>query len=78
MRTAVGNSLKKEFKGDHESTGLLSKYLSDLSKGLLLAAIVGWGSGKLRTEYVLIDIISAFYTIMIAYLLEGGRHDAAE
>ena len=50
---------------------LISKYLSDLSKGLLVAAIVGWGTGKLRTEYVLIDIIVAFYTIVVAYLIEG-------
>ena len=57
---------------------LLAKYLSDLSKGLLLAAIVGWGTGKLGTAYVLIDIMSAFYTIAIAYFLEGWSDDADE
>jgi hypothetical protein len=43
---------------------LLSKYLSDLSKGLLLAGVVGIGTGKLTVVYIVVDMLMALYTIV--------------
>jgi hypothetical protein len=41
---------------------LLSKYLSDLSKGLLLAGVVSIGTGKLTMVYMVVDMLMALYT----------------
>lgn len=36
---------------------LLSKYLSDVSKGILLAVVVGLGTGQLGWFFALLDIV---------------------
>jgi len=41
---------------------LLSKYLSDVSKGLLLAVAVGVGTNKLSWWYVILALVAAGLT----------------
>jgi len=50
---------------------LVSKYLSDLSKGVLIAGMVGLGAGTLRWWVFLLDVFGASVAIGIAYWLEG-------
>jgi len=51
----------------------LSKYLADVSKGLLLAVVVGIGTGKLVVLYVVLMVLSAVFTCGLGYLLEGTQ-----
>ena len=54
----------------------VSKYLSDVSKGLLLAVAVGAATGRLRLAYTVLYLLLAGYAFAAAYLLEGHRHAA--
>jgi hypothetical protein len=53
----------------------LTKYLSDVSKGTLLAVVIGVGTGKLSLGYIVLMLLGAVLTFAWGYLLEG-RTDA--
>ena len=55
---------------------LLSKYLSDVSKGILLAVVVGLGTGQLGWLFALLDIALAVYCLIAALWLEDLKNDA--
>lgn len=50
---------------------LTSKYLSDMSKGLLLAVAIGFGTSKLSLVFAFIYTILAVYCFVAAYWMEG-------
>lgn len=50
---------------------LVSKYLSDVSKGILLAGVVGFFIGNVSGLLLVIHGIIASYAFWAAYLLEG-------
>jgi hypothetical protein len=56
---------------------LVSKYLADLSKGVLIAVAVGVGTGKLDVLYVVVYLVAAVLAFGAAYFLEGMA-DAAD
>jgi hypothetical protein len=48
----------------------LAKYFYDLSKGLVLAVAIGFGTGKLNGQYAILDLFLAFYALWIGYVME--------
>lgn len=52
---------------------LVSKYLSDVSKGILLAGVVGFFTGNIAGWLVLIHLGLAANAFTAAYLLEGKQ-----
>ena len=57
---------------------LASKTLADIGKGLLLAALIGAGAGKLNTLPFIIDVILSINTIIAAHLLLEDSDDDAD
>jgi len=55
---------------------LLSKYLSDVSKGILLAVVVGLGTGQLGWFFALLDLVLAGYCLIAALWFEELKDDA--
>ncbi len=49
---------------------LLSKYLSDVSKGFLLAGVVGFFADKIALDTLFIHLGVAVDTLVLAYVLE--------
>ena len=54
---------------------LLSKYVSDVSKGLLLAGVVGYFANKISIAIFLLHLILAGYALSVAYFLEDKEND---
>jgi hypothetical protein len=54
------------------------KYTYDLSKGILLAAVIGLGTGKLSLGYFILNLLSAVVSLLVALRLEGRLPDANE
>ncbi len=52
---------------------LVCKYLSDTSKGVLLAGVVGFFTGNVSGWLLVIHVIIAGYAFWAAYLLEGEQ-----
>jgi hypothetical protein len=50
-----------------------AKYCADVSKGALLAGLVGLGTGQIRGLYLALDILIAAAFFVAAYLQEGKR-----
>lgn len=53
----------------------VAKTLADLGKGLLLAAVIGFGSNRITAISFLINLIAASYALIVGYLLEGREND---
>lgn len=50
-----------------------AKFCADISKGALLAGLVGLGTGQIRGLYLAIDLALAIMFFLVAYIQEGRR-----
>ncbi len=57
---------------------LAAKTLADIGKGLLLASIIGAGTGQLSAAIFALDLIMAMYAIIAAHLLLRDIDDDAD
>ena len=55
---------------------LMVKYLSDISKGFLIAMLAGTATGKLEGPYIVLYLLGAVLTFIAAYLLEDSADNA--
>ena len=55
---------------------LMVKYLSDISKGFLIAMLAGMATGKLEGFYIVLYLLGAVLTFIAAYFLEDSTDDA--
>lgn len=56
---------------------LISKYMSDLSKGLLLVVVAGAGAGKLDWLYAVFCTVLSLFFVAIAFVLENTPRDTS-
>ena len=55
---------------------LTVKYLSDISKGFLIAMLAGMATGKIEGPYIVLYLLGALLTFIAAYFLEDSVDDA--
>ena len=55
---------------------LMVKYLSDISKGFLIAMLAGTATGKLEGPYIVLYLLGAVLTFAAAYFLEDSADNA--
>ena len=55
----------------------VTKTLSDVSKGVIIAALLGRGTGALRWGWFLGTVAGAVLALLVAYWLEGRADDVA-
>ena len=55
---------------------LIVKYLSDISKGFLIAMLAGIATGKLKSSYAVLYFLASLLTLVAAYFLEDASDDA--
>ena len=55
---------------------LMVRYLSDISKGFLIAMLAGMAIGKLEGPYIVLYLLGAVLTFIAAYFLEDSTDNA--
>jgi hypothetical protein len=64
---------EKDVLIDGKQREFFAKYCTGISKGALLAGMVGLGRGQLRAAFAIGDLVLAVVFFVVAYIHEGRR-----
>jgi hypothetical protein len=54
---------------------LVSSYLADISKGVVIASVIGWSTGAIRWPWFLGDLAVAIGLFVVALRFRSGEGD---